>query len=148
MPRVGTDTNGTDIFLSLFYLFVLYFFGGGGCGGASWSWLYGSWIADSVYHHYIYEVESRSWRCLLDTTLCDKSCQWFTPRLWFSLGSTVSCSNTTDRPGIAEILFTGVLNNIPITVFLTCLIAQLRLLYVYRSIWFERSCRLNNYVFL
>ena len=30
--------------------------------------------AISVYHHLSYELESRSWQGLLDTTLCDKVC--------------------------------------------------------------------------
>ena len=29
----------------------------------------------SVYHHYLCEFESRYWRGVLDTTLCDKVCQ-------------------------------------------------------------------------
>ena len=31
--------------------------------------------AISAYHRYIYELESRSWQGVLDTTLCDKGCQ-------------------------------------------------------------------------
>ena len=30
----------------------------------------------SAYHHYSYELEHRSWRGELDTTLCDKVCQF------------------------------------------------------------------------
>ena len=46
--------------------------------GPSWSWSYGSWIynylfAISAYRHYHCELESRSWRGVLDTTLCDVS---------------------------------------------------------------------------
>ena len=45
----------------------------------------------SAYHHYRYELESRSWRGALDTILCDKVCQWF-------LKSTpVSSSNKTKQ---------------------------------------------------
>ena len=29
----------------------------------------------SAYHHYNCEFEPRSWRGVLDTTLCDKVCQ-------------------------------------------------------------------------
>jgi len=32
-------------------------------------------FAISAYHHLNCEFQSRSWRCLLDTTLCDKVCQ-------------------------------------------------------------------------
>jgi hypothetical protein len=31
--------------------------------------------AISAYHHYSCEFESRSWRGVLDTTLCNKVCQ-------------------------------------------------------------------------
>ena len=31
--------------------------------------------AISAYHHYRYECQPRSWRGVLDTTLCDKVCQ-------------------------------------------------------------------------
>ena len=31
--------------------------------------------AFSAYHHYSCEFESRSWRSVFDTTLCDKVCQ-------------------------------------------------------------------------
>jgi hypothetical protein len=41
-------------------------------------------------------------RCsVLDTTLCDKVCQWLASGLWFSPGTPVSCNNKTD---ITEIL--------------------------------------------
>ena len=38
----------------------------------------------SVYHHYSCELESRSWRGVLHTTLCDKVCQWLATCWWFS----------------------------------------------------------------
>jgi hypothetical protein len=31
-------------------------------------------------------IESRSWRGVLDTTLCDKVCQWLAAGQWFSMG--------------------------------------------------------------
>ena len=31
--------------------------------------------AISAYHHYSFEFEPRSWRGVLDTTLCDQVCQ-------------------------------------------------------------------------
>ena len=31
--------------------------------------------AISIYHHYSFELEPRSWRGVLDKTLCDKVCQ-------------------------------------------------------------------------
>ena len=39
-------------------------------------------------------------RSVLDTTLCDKVCQWLTAGQWFSLGSPVSSTNKTDRHDI------------------------------------------------
>ena len=37
---------------------------------------YTTTYAISVYHHKRCEFESRLWRDVLDTTLCDKVCQW------------------------------------------------------------------------
>ena len=37
-----------------------------------------------------------TWRGVLDTTLCDKVCQWFSP------GTPVSSINKTDRHDVAE----------------------------------------------
>jgi hypothetical protein len=41
---------------------------------------------------------------VLDTTLCDKVCQWLATSLWFSPGTPVSPTNKTDRHDITEIL--------------------------------------------
>ena len=38
-----------------------------------------------VYHHWSCEFKPRSWRGVLDTTLCDKVCQWLATGRWFSL---------------------------------------------------------------
>jgi hypothetical protein len=62
--------------------------------------------AISAYHHYYCEFESRSWRGILDTTLCDKACQWF------SADTPVSSTNKTDRRDITEILLKVLLNTI------------------------------------
>ena len=43
------------------------------------------------------ELEPRSWRGLLDTTLCDTVCQWLVIGRWFSPGTPVSSSNKTHR---------------------------------------------------
>jgi hypothetical protein len=50
------------------------------------------------------EFEPRSWRGVLDTTLCDKVGQWLATGQWFSTGAPVSTTNKTDRNDIAEIL--------------------------------------------
>ena len=52
--------------------------------------------AISAYHHSSCEFESRSWRGVLDTTLCYKVCQWLAAGLWFSLDTPVSPTNKTD----------------------------------------------------
>jgi hypothetical protein len=46
------------------------------------------------------EFEPRSLQGVLDTTLCDKVCQW----LWFSPDTPVSGSNKIDRHDKTEIL--------------------------------------------
>ena len=66
--------------------------------------------AISAYHHWICEFGSRSWRGILDTTLCYKVCQWLTTGQWFSpLSST---NKTHDCHYITEILLKVVLNTI------------------------------------
>ena len=54
-----------------------------------------------AYHHSSCEFEPRSWRGVLDTTLCDKVCQSLATGRWFS---PVSSTNETDRHDITEIL--------------------------------------------
>jgi hypothetical protein len=57
-------------------------------------------------------VEPRSWQGELDTTLCDKVCQWFVTGGWFSLGTPVSSTDKTDCHDITEILLKMALNTI------------------------------------
>jgi len=38
----------------------------------------------------ISEFEPRSWRSVLDTTLCDTVCQWLATYRWFSQGTPFS----------------------------------------------------------
>jgi hypothetical protein len=73
--------------------------------------------AISVYLHTTKncEFQSRSWRGVLDTTLCDKVCQWLATGRCFSLGPPVSCTNNTDRQDITEILLKMVLYIITLT---------------------------------
>ena len=49
---------------------------------------------------------------VLDTTLCDKVCQWLVTDRWFSPGTPVSSTNKTDRHDITEISMKVVLNTI------------------------------------
>ena len=68
--------------------------------------------AISTYRHLRCEFESHSWRGVLDTTLCDKVCQWRATGQWFSLNTQVSSTNTTDCHNITEILLKVALNTI------------------------------------
>jgi len=65
-----------------------------------------------AYHHKHCEFESRSWRGVLDTTLCDKVCQSLVLGGWFSPGTPVSSTNKTDLHDITEILLKVALNTI------------------------------------
>ena len=81
----------------------------------SWLWWCGSSIYNYLCNHYISplkvnEFESRSWRCVLDTTICDEVCQWFATGRWFSPGTSVSSTNKTDRYDLNEIVLKVTLN--------------------------------------
>ena len=52
--------------------------------------------AISAYHHWSCEVESFSQRGVLDTTLCDKVCQYIAAIQMFSPATPVSSTNKTD----------------------------------------------------
>ena len=69
-------------------------------------------ISDSVYHYNSCEFKSCSWQGVLDTTVCDKVCQWLVAGQWFSLGILVFSSYKTDCHKITEILLKVVLNAI------------------------------------
>ena len=72
--------------------------------------------AISFYHHWSCELESRSWRGVLDTTLCGKVCQWLPTGLWFSTDTLVS-SNKSNLHDITEILLKVALNTTILTIF-------------------------------
>ena len=55
--------------------------------------------AISAYHHYSCELESHSWRGVLDTTLCDKVCQRLATGWWFSQCTPVLLVEETRVPG-------------------------------------------------
>jgi uncharacterized membrane protein len=69
-------------------------------------------ISTYMYLPWNCEFESRSWRGVLDTTLCDKVCQWLAADLWFSQSTPVSSTNQTDCHNIAEIFLKEALNTI------------------------------------
>ena len=54
-------------------------------------------------------------RSVLNTTLCDKVCQWLVTDQWFSQCALVSSTKKTDRHYITEILLKVVLNTITLT---------------------------------
>jgi hypothetical protein len=84
----------------------------------SWSGSYGRQVgfttidAISAYHLNSTEYESRSWRGVLNITLCDKVCQWLAIAWWFSSDTPVSFTSKTDHHDIAEILLKVALNTI------------------------------------
>ena len=64
----------------------------------------------SAYHHQGCEFEPRSWRGVLDTTLCDQVCRRLATGLWFSRVTPVSSNNKTDDFSITELLLKVALN--------------------------------------
>jgi hypothetical protein len=58
-------------------------------------------------------VSSR--RGVLDTTLCDKVCQWLAAGRWFSLDTPIFSTNKSDHHDITEILLKVVSNTITLT---------------------------------
>jgi len=79
--------------------------------GPSWSWSYGSWS-----FNYLCLLPLTLWvriplmRGVLDTTLCDKVCQWLVTGWWFSVGTPVSSTNKTNHHDITDILLKVALN--------------------------------------
>ena len=71
--------------------------------GSSWLWPYGSWIYNYICNRYLSPLklydESSSWRGVLDTTFCDKVCQWLV-----TLRSRFHLTNKTDDHDIIDIL--------------------------------------------
>ena len=80
------------------------------------SWPYGSWIYNYLCNQCISPLmlwvrTPLRWG-VLDTTLCDKICQWLVTGQWFFPGTPVSSNNKTDSHDIAEILLKVALNTI------------------------------------
>ena len=71
------------------------------CPGPLWSHSYGSWIYNYLFNQCLslltLWVLILFMRGVLDTTLCDKVCQWLTAGQWFSPGTPVTSTNKTDR---------------------------------------------------
>ena len=73
------------------------------------SWIY-NYLCNQCLSPLILWVRTPLRRGVLDTTLCDKGCQWLAICRWFSLGTPVSSTNKTDHHDIAEILLKVALN--------------------------------------
>ena len=58
-------------------------------------------------------------RGVLDTTLCDKVCQWLAASQWFFLGTPASTTNKTDYHDITEILLKVALNTLTLYLITT-----------------------------
>jgi hypothetical protein len=102
----------------------------------SYSWSYTMVVrfttscAISAYHHLSCEFESPSWWVLFDTTLCDKVSQWLVAGRWFSSGTPVSSTNTTDYHNIAQILVKMALSTISLTQSHNVTNKQLNIVYI------------------
>jgi hypothetical protein len=87
--------------------------------GLSWLWSYGSWIYNYLCNQCLSPltlwVRTPLRRGVLDTTLCDKICQWLATGRWFSPGTVVSSTNKTDDHDITEILLKVALSTIKLT---------------------------------
>jgi hypothetical protein len=94
--------------------------------GPSWSWSYGGWIYNYLCNQCLSPltlwVRIPIRRGALDTTLCDKICQWFAAGGWFSPGTPISSTNKTDRHDLTLILLKVELNAIALN--LTLVIAR------------------------
>jgi hypothetical protein len=64
------------------------------------------------YKNLFREFKSHIWQGVLDTTLCDKVCQWLATGQWLSPSTLVSSTNKTDQYNITEILLKVALNTI------------------------------------
>jgi hypothetical protein len=81
-----------------------------------------AWLLDYNYLYairtYQYLSQLKLWvrtpfrRDVLDSTLCDKVCQWLDTCGWFSPGTPISSTNKTERHDIAKILLKVALNTI------------------------------------
>jgi hypothetical protein len=72
-----------------------------------WSWSYGNWIYNYQCNQFLSPltlwVRIPLRQGILDTTLCDKVCQWPAAGLWFSSVTLVSSSSKTDPHDITKI---------------------------------------------
>jgi len=87
--------------------------------GPSWSWSYSSWIYNYLCNRCLSQLTLRVRiplrRGVLNTTLCDKVCQWLVTGRWFPPSTAVSSTNKTDCHYTTEISLKVALNTITLT---------------------------------
>jgi hypothetical protein len=85
---------------------------------------------------YIVSLNPANGKVILDTTLCDKLCQWLATGQWFSPGTSVSSTNKTDHHDITEILLKVALNTINVTInsILHIMIIHISIIYTFKLI--------------
>ena len=80
------------------------------------SWSYGSWIYNYLCNQCLSPLKLWVWiplrQGVLDTTLCNKVCQWLATGRMFSPSTPVSSTNKTDHHDITEILLKVAFNTI------------------------------------
>jgi hypothetical protein len=80
---------------------------------------HGSWIYNYLCNQCLSPLMLWVWIPLrqgaLDTTLCDKVCQWHSAGQWFSQGTPVSFTNKTDSHDKTQILLKVAFNTITLT---------------------------------
>jgi hypothetical protein len=108
----------------------------------SWSsWSHGSWIYNYLCNQCLSPltlwVRIPLRRGVLDTTLCDKVCHWFSP------GTPVSSANKTECHDITEILLKVVLNTRTLTLWNIQGIFVFSLLYF----WLSSSFFIQFYIY-
>jgi hypothetical protein len=82
------------------------------CLSPSWLWSYGSWIYNYLCLALRCQFKSNAWQSILNTTLCDKVCQWLATVRWFPPCTPVSFTNKTYCHNITEILLKVALHGI------------------------------------
>jgi hypothetical protein len=114
--------------------------------GSKWSWSYGSWIYNHLCNQGVTQltllVRIPLRRCVLDTALCDKVCQWLTTVRWFSPVISVSSTNKTDRQDIIE---SGVEHHKPQK---TIWLSSLLILSILDDGYSWNASKLDTYIFI